>query len=244
MRKAPAVITPRGSAAAGQMSNPRDTRHQIKIDLDQRWAILGASETGKTTFAKELIGQYRRFRPWAPVYVLDTKGQDFGEWPGRVRTAEPPDPRQLADGWQVWEPPTIRIDSKITDRWLDGILNQPGPAIVFIDELSNTTRVSRPDAYPAALEVLQKTGRGLQKCMIVLTQTVAKGPSTVFGQSTHLVRFGLEWDYDRRVADKLLGFTDKADHEPRNLHGFHWCRLLSRPKQPHEYSGYKEFFGL
>lgn len=234
-QRTPAVIRPR--------TLPSPT--QIPIELDQRWAILGASETGKTTFAKELIQQYRHFRPWAPIYVLDTKGRDFGSWPGRVRSAQPPDPKQVEGGFQIWEPPTIRIDSKLTDEWLDGILNLPGAAIVLIDELSNTTRVSRPDAYPAGLEVLQKTGRGLQKCMVTLTQTVAKGPSTVFSQATHLVRFGLEWEYDQRVADRLLGFSDpgKGLHEPRNLHGFWWCRVLARPKSPFEYEGFREFFG-
>ena len=246
LKQVPPLITPAQAApmpprAGGQGSS---NHPQIKIGLDQRWAVLGASETGKTTFAKELIGQYRRFFPHAPVYVLDTKGVDFGEWSGRIRAAEPPDAGALEDGWQVWEPPTVRVDAKLTDRWLDGILNAHGPAVVFIDELSNTTRVNRPDAYPAGLEVLQKTGRGLNKCMIVLTQAVAKGPGAVFGQSTHLVRFGLESEYDKRAANMLLGFTDRGDHEPRNMHGFYWCRLLSRPKQPHEYSGYKEFFGL
>lgn len=237
MQRMPAILTPRSGT-----QTKREQQQQIRIELDQRWAILGRTNTGKTTFARELVNELRRFRPWAALYILDSKGTgDFRQFPGHIEQADPPAADTLTEGVQVWRPPTLRVDRAQTDAWLDSVLNRRRPAIVLIDELSATTRGNKPTDYPASLEVMQKTGRALNICLICLTQEVFGAPRQVLSQMSHCIRFGLGGPREARVADQLIGLD--PSREPSAAHGFFWADVQSYPRKAFEYTDFREFFG-
>lgn len=228
-----------------QYLRPQSTR-PLRVSLSDRWAILGTTGSGKTTFAKRLVRELRALYPGLPVYALDSKGAgDFDGWPGRVESNDAPGADRLVDGVQVWAPPYT--DRAEADRWLQAIYERRRPAVVYIDELSSIGGKSGRD-YPRGYQVLLKQGRGLRISVITLSQEVAGMPRQVLGQTTHLVSFRLLNEFDRREADSLFGRshprgTAREAREPRALHGFHYARLDKVPRAVSEYAHLAEFFG-
>ncbi len=218
------------------------------VSLADRWYLLGMTGSGKTTFARRLVNELRRFYPFAHLYILDSKGgDDFAGWPGLVLTEEPPkalpEARAAAGGQgfvQVWQPPDDNVSAY--DAWLHGILKARHPAIVYIDELSSLAATQSGTAYPIGLPKLLKQGRSLGISVITLTQEAAYIPRQIRTQTTHLVYFRLQEDrHGIAQAMSLLGFD--RQRAPASEYGFFYRRLNPKPSLAIEYADYHEFFG-
>ena len=224
----------------------------LHVSLSDRWFVPGFTGTGKTTFSKRLLEEMRRLYPVAQVYVLDSKGNgDFDGWPGEVETDEPPDPLSGPGGVQVWRP---SLDDLPTyDEWFhkllrggfeltvreDGQRRVKRPKILLIDELSSIC--TRSGETVAGFQKLLKQGRGLWESVIVLTQEIAYIPRQVRNQTTHIVRFRLNDDYDSRKVDALIGHKER--HEPQKTFGFWYARVDTPRRRAIEYDGWQDFFG-
>lgn len=197
----------------------------LRVSLSHRWAVTGTTGSGKTTFTKALIRRLRKLWPHASVYVLDSKkAGDFDTWPGIVTGDHVPEPiRSAGGGVQVWQPDIG--DMGAYDSWFRRILgahDRTRPAILMIDELSSVA--PNRERSPDGLTLLYKQGRGKAVSVVTLTQGVIDIPRNVLDQTTHLVRFRLQNDYDARRADRLL-WRDGRPREPEAAHGFNYRRL-------------------
>jgi hypothetical protein len=208
----------------------------IEVSLADRWLILGATGTGKTTFVRHLLDHLSAlYRNMVPLYVLDTKGVgDFAHLSNFVTTDAPP--RPITSGHQVWQPGLETWEA--FDAWFGALLAVPGALILNIDEVSSITDHSGkgPDNYARLL----KQGRGMNKCVITCTQEMAGVPRQIKGQATHVVRFRLADDYDRVKGNRLMGL-DKDTGDPRGRYGFFY-RRIDRGGPVFEYHGWQEFF--
>lgn len=227
---------------AGLTARPR-----IEVHPGHRFAVVGMSGSGKTVYTKRLVRELVKLPEFAghPVYVLDTKGEDFETWPGIRRQADPPSPATLERGIQVWQPPTLRVPADAAESWLAGIVDRKAPAVLLIDELTALKRGNRD--YPVGLEVALKVGRGMGLTPIVLTQAASKIPPEVIAQSTHAVRFHLQWRYDRWLVDGLMGRLGQTPGappppEPAREYGFFYARMQRVPAVSFEYADFREFF--
>jgi hypothetical protein len=88
---------------------------------------------------------------------------------------------------------------------------------------------------------LNKQGRGCDISMMSLTQEAAYIPRTTLGQVTHLLRFSLQNEYDKKTADKLLGRNEMK--EPDDKFGFFYKRLDERGLVSY-FSDFREFFNV
>jgi hypothetical protein len=211
------------------------------VSLEDRWTLIGATGTGKTTFANELLDRLKRAYPAANIYVLDTKqsGRDFEHLPGRIRTREAPDALATPGAIQVWQPD--QDDVSEYDKWFTRIYEARKPAIVLVDELSNIGG-STGRSYPRGYNLLMKQGRALAISVISLTQEAAYIPRSTFGQTTHIVRFSLRNAYDGKEADRAMGREQKElGQNPPDRYGFYYA-TMNTPGRIRYYSDYKRFF--
>lgn len=224
-------------------------RKRHRVSLHDRWVLLGASGSGKTTFGKRLLVSLADAYPKAPIYILDTKQQgDFTGWPGGWRGQEPP---ELIDkGISVWQPP-ISIPAMF-EQFFKALFQKGKPFIMFVDELSSLggedVPLGRVGRYPPHYGILLKQGRAAGMSIITLTQEAAYIPRQVIGQATHMVRFRLLNENDARQADRVLGRINRADKqndesgEPVHRFGFYYARLDTPPITAHYYEGLDHFF--
>lgn len=201
--------------------------------------MLGATGTGKTTFARKLIQQLHSIYPNIPVYILDSKMyNDFAEWHGNGGLwADERVPPPITHGFQVWQP---QIDDQDTyAQWFDQLLRTPGPAITLIDEISSIGK-NKGDA-PREFERLLKQGRALGKLTINCSQEMAGVPKQIKSQTTHVVRFRMaNTGYDNQQANRIMG-RENNDPEPRAQYGFFY-RRIDKFMQVVEYATHKDFF--
>jgi hypothetical protein len=213
----------------------------IQVALSDRWVGLGTTGTGKTTWARELLQRLQSAYPAVRTYILDSKlAGDFDRFTGEFVGGQiPPRPLAKPGTTQIWQPPVDDVEQY--GVWLENILKARQPAIVLIDELSSLggrTGLS----YPTGYFKLLKQGRGLDISAITLTQEAAYIPRQTLGQTTHLVRFRLQNEEDRRKADKVLGRSrSEYGKEPVGKFGFFY-RRLDRPADVLEYRNWQEFF--
>jgi energy-coupling factor transporter ATP-binding protein EcfA2 len=212
---------------------------KIDVSLEDRWLILGATGTGKTTFARELLKQLRGLYPDVPVYILDSKGYgDFAEWHGNgglVASETMPPP--IKKGIQIWQPGVD--DQSEYAAWFDQLLRTPGPAITLVDEISSIGN-KKGDA-PREFERLLKQGRALGKLTINCSQEMAYVPKQIKTQTTHVVRFRMaQTGYDNQKANQIMG-RPNTDPEPSERYGFFY-RRIDKLMDVAEYATYKDFF--
>jgi len=213
----------------------------IDLKLGQHWLILGMTGTGKTYFSKMLVGHLHQMSA-APVYILDTKQDpaDFGRYPGRHETDEPPDPIQ--SGIQVWQPPMD--DFAAYDEWFGNIMASHKewelPAIIYVDEIDNITKgVSQP-VVPRNFTLAMKQGRSFGITMVALTQELARIARQVKTQTRHIVRFHLnEGMYDSQKGNRLVHRPPNAS-EPKAKFGFIYAN--TERQDWHEYRSAEQFF--
>lgn len=218
-----------------------DLNRNVSFSLRDRITIVGATGTGKTTLAEKILAIMMRGYPGARTYVLDSKqsGEDFTNLPGKIHSTEAPDALARAGGVQVWRP--NRTPQKEYDVWLGRILDARKPAIVFIDELfaiGGTGGRTFPESYSH----LMRQGRALDICVISLTQEAAYIPRTTFGQTTHIIRFGLLNAYDGREIDKILGRPKDQWGVNPPRYAFYYRRMdLDGTSRVYYYRSYKDF---
>lgn len=235
---------------------------RIPIRMDDRWVILGATGSGKTTFVKRLLWAYARAtQGQLPIYIFDTKGfsasvrgkDDFKEFYQKgvgklVRGNVVPSIflPQKQDPFLVWQPEEDIPD--MYDDFLHDIYKAGMPGVVFFDELSSLDPKGNGKNLPRHFGILQKQGRGLDLATISITQSPIYIDHNLLRQTSHMLKFRLnvdegEQDYDTKKLAVKMGRGALA--EPADDHGFFYRNVTAPTKKnPMQYySDYKEFFG-
>ncbi len=218
---------------------PTPRQAGIDVSLEDRWLILGATGTGKTTYARELLKHLHRIYGEVPARILDSKGYgDFIQWHGNGGLWASEDvPPPITQGIQVWQPGVDDQDAYA--EWFDQILRTPGPAITLIDEISSIGK--KKGEAPREFERLLKQGRALGKLTINCSQEMAGVPKQIKSQTTHVVRFRMATTgYDNQQANHIMG-RENNDPEPSAQYGFFY-RRIDKLMAPIEYASYHDFF--
>jgi len=225
----------------------------MQIQVGDRWSIIGASGSGKTTFSRQLLMTLAKgTRGCVPIYILDTKnGGAAGDFKAfyqrgmgqRVRGNTLPKLFVPAgtSPFLVWQPEDD--DLVMYEEFLQSLYKAKNPLVVYYDELGSLTNATATK-FPASYDKLLKQGRGLNKGSISVTQSPSYIPPNLLRQTTHVVRMHINDEYDAKKLGKVLG--RKAQEEPVDEYGFFY-RNCMKPiaKSPVEYyKDYKEFFGL
>lgn len=220
---------------------------KIKINIGDRWAILGATGSGKTTLTKHLLSTLAyATQGKIPIYILDSKiSGDFQEFTrkgiGVLHTGNklPPIHDVKYGAFQVWQPE--EDDKELYDEYFKQIYKNREPCIIYIDELGSLTN-AKGTVFPRYYDILLKQGRGLHIGLISTTQSPSYVPANLLRQTTHLVRMRLNSEYD---VKKLVGTMGKeAEEEPKDQFGFYY-RDCTKPKSSNPTLYYKdltEFF--
>lgn len=226
-------------------------KQSIIIKLGDAWAVIGARGSGKTWFNRYLLSEHARLTNFSvPIYILDSKlapeGGDFKRFYqrdiGRVHQGNTiPKTFQPRDGkpFLVWRPESDDLD--LYGEWLDRILSTRLPAVINIDEISSLMIHNK---YPAVYDKMLKQCRGLYQSLITASQSPSYIPPSLIRQTTHILRFRLNDEYDVTKLSKLLGRA--AIEEPEHDHGFYyrWCEKPMRKSPTVYYENMQEFFGI
>ncbi len=197
-------------------------QRSIPISAGDRWALVGASGTGKTTFALLLLNRLWHFYR-VPTFIIDTKPDDKLQnlWRG-LRQNEAPRPH-TSFAVQRWEP--LDKNGAEYDLYLKRILDLNRPCILYVDEIINLQGTG--GRYPQGLEWVLKQARSKRITVIIGSQRVAKIPPDVLAQATHIVAFGLRNEYDRRIIASELMLNE---YNIQDKYGFYHSRLdILRP---------------
>ncbi len=229
--------TPRKIAPASPLST---SRSRVKVRAGDKWLLMGASGSGKTTAAKMLDAQLELLYPTARHYILDSKHDgDFDEYPGKVAGDLCPRRPGRNQRYQVWQP--VRELPEEIEKWLWMVRHDP-PAILLIDELY--TLVYRAGQYSDEFNIILKTGRSLPIGVITLSQELSRIPPNAYKQATHRLGFYIDEaaEYDRRLVRKLLKAPKKLE-DPEDDFGFFY-QHINRRTEPMYFPSVQEFLGL
>lgn len=141
--------------------------------------------------------------PHLNKYHIDPKkGKDYTEADGMlIRSEHPPDAfKDVSYQSLVWRP--INESVAAYDAFFTSILDAALPCIVDIDEISNM--VFGDGRVPRGLSLLLSEGRSLGIHVLGGMQKIAKSPRDFIGQSTYLVSFYMQREYDRNTIAKEL----------------------------------------
>lgn len=231
--------TPDELAAEDDLSE--GSQGTVKVSLQDRWAILGVTKSGKTTFAKRLLEQLRALYEDVPVYIIDSKASGDFEGIGQVYAGDKA-PKPLRGGCLVWQPP--RDDVHVYDQFFESVLKARQPGIILVDELSSLGG-NHGISFPVNFNRALKQGRALGISIISLTQEAAYIPRNVLGQTTHVIGFRLNNPADRERRDEYLGRIAPRGvtlPEPAGKYGFFYNRLDGDSTGVAEYDSHQDFF--
>lgn len=161
---------------------------------------------GKTRLKREVIRHLKMKHPLLNIYHLDTKKRgDYTRADGQIVLATMPPPAFATPGnTVVWQP--ISDNRKMYDQFFRSILDAGLPAIVDIDETKNLKFGQEP---LRELGILLAQGRLPGIHVISATQQVSKSPTEMAGQSTYLVSFFMQNDYDKRAMANEMGISSE-----------------------------------
>lgn len=227
----------------------------INAKWGDRWAIIGATGSGKTVFCRQLLIELANAtRGQFPIYIIDSKAAgDFKHFTRKgvgvhYQTQNlPPLYNKDRSPFIVWTP-----DEDDTDLYNDFFFRiyqnarkNAQPALIYIDELGSITN-ARGTQFPRYYDILLKQGRGMAGGgvgVISTTQSPSFIPPNLLRQATHIVRMRLNDEWDAKKLAGQLG-KESATKEPTDPFGFYY-RNCTKPRKTNPtvyYKNMQEFF--
>lgn len=224
----------------------------VPFSLEDRWAFVGMTRTGKTTAVGQLAKRYVRAYDGLRVHIFDPKdvgdfetiGRGLGVPVHHVRSEVAPDPLRMP-GILIWHPKNAGWDQY--EKFFRQLADDPEPHLTIVDETRRLIkRLGDGTSMVPSLATLLQEGGGLLHGLIVLLQEVAGTARQILGQSTHVVRFRLENEYDERATERRFtrarrnGRIARDQQEPAHWHGFFHSRV-DMLDQAREFSSWQTF---
>lgn len=227
----------------------------IPIQIGDRWAIVGASGTGKTVLSREILKTiYRATVGRVPIGIIDSKiSGDFKLFEADKKRTKVVTSSSgieaakvlLSGKWSfvIWRPQEDDPDeyNAYFKYVYMSARNKKTASVTFVDELSSIcSQIGKPPRY---YDILLKQGRGMHNGMISVTQSPSFIPANLLRQATHIIRFNMNDEYDAKKLTRSLG--PEAMIAPPDDFGF-WYRNCLKPirRSPAQYySDFKDFIG-
>ena len=221
------------------------------FSLEDRFALVGMTRTGKTTTARQIIKKYALSYPGLRIHIFDPK--DVGDYNSIVRGVVPVPTYHVRSkgapdllhnpGILVWHPKGSDFDDM--EQFFKALADDPEPSLTVIDETRRLSkRMGDGTSYPLSVATLMQEGAGNLHAVLVLLQEIAGTARQFMGQSTHLLRFRLENAYDERATERRFARARKAGRitteEPSHWHGFYHSRV-DMLDQAREYHSWQQF---
>lgn len=222
----------------------------VPFSLEDRFALVGMTRTGKTTTARQIIKKYALSYPGLRIHIFDPK--DVGDYdriaPGlgvpvyHVRSRMPPDVLHQP-GMLIWHPKASTFDDM--EQFFRTLADDPEPHLTVIDETRRLSkRMGDGTSYPLSVATLMQEGAGNLHAVLVLLQEIAGTARQFMGQSTHVLRFRLENAYDEHATERRFARARKAGRitadEPSRWHGFFHSRV-DMLDQAREFHSWQQF---
>ena len=221
----------------------------VRFLMEQRYALVGKTRSGKTRFAIALGGLFAQYLypPWE-IWWIDTKGdlddltalREFGfrngasprdlATPGAIPGAlywhiEPIDP---SDEMSVINQAQIIFRAAMQRARQEEI--DFNNILVVVDEYVSVVPSSR--SAGAALKDIFQRGGGLKTGIVGLTQEPSFVPRQLISQATHVFLFNLTLDYDIDRIRKMFPWYEPP-FKRGDDHGFYHVEVDSN--DPPEY---------
>lgn len=222
----------------------------IPFSLEDRFALVGMTRTGKTTTARQIIRKYAQSYPGLRIHVFDPK--DVGDYDRlaaglgipvyHVRSKGAPDLLRNA-GILIWHPKRSSFEDMST--FFQRVVDDPEPSLTVIDETRRLSkRLGDGTSFPVEVATLMQEGGGNLHASLVLLQEIAGTARQFMGQSTHLLRFRLENAYDEHATERRFARARKSGRitntEPSHWHGFFHSRV-DMLDQAREFHSWQQF---
>lgn len=226
----------------------------VSFSLEDRFALIGMTRTGKTTVARQIVRKFAQSYPGLRIHIFDPK--DTGDYDGimrglagasslpiyHIRSKQPPDILRQS-GILIWHPKGSGFEDM--ERFFRALADDPEPSLTVIDETRRLSkRMGDGTSYPLSVATLMQEGAGNLHAVMVLLQEIAGTARQFMGQSTHVLRFRLENAYDERATERRFARARRAgritNEEPSHWHGFFHSRVDALD-QAREYSSWQNF---
>lgn len=226
----------------------------VPFSLEDRFALVGMTRTGKTKLAHQIVRKFLSSYPGLRVHIFDPA--DRGDYNGithgmlppvpvyHVRSKAPPDLLRNP-GVLIWHPKAS--DFEDMTQFFQSVVDDPEPSLTTIDETRRLSkRLGDGTSFPLPVATLMQEGGGNLHGSLVLLQEIAGTARQFMGQSTHLFRFRLENEYDERQTERRFararraGRIPKEQTEPSHWHGFFHSRV-DMLDQGREYHSWQHF---
>lgn len=227
-------------------------RSGVPFSLEDRFALVGMTRTGKTTTARQIIRAYATAYPGLRIHIFDPK--DVGDYDRLTQGLSPAVPTYHVratgapdilrqPGILIWHPKGSTFDAM--EDFFRRLADDPEPSLTVIDETRRLSkRMGDGTSYPLSVATLMQEGAGNLHAVLVLLQEIAGTARQFLGQSTHVLRFRLENAYDERATERRFARARKngriTTDEPSRWHGFYHSRVDALD-QAREYTSWQQF---